>query len=62
MDNLDYYLEIDRTSFEIDVQVITYIMIDTEIDRIICSFNQEKVFLFSMSNRGSRNFYNKLDR
>jgi len=49
-------------AFEIDVRVITYIMIDTEIDRIICSFNQEKVFLFSMSNRGSRNFYNKLDR
>jgi hypothetical protein len=42
------------------VQLLPWVfIIDTEIDRIVYSFNQEKIFLFSMSKHGSRNFYNK---
>ncbi|MFS7894200.1 hypothetical protein Hanom_Chr00s065733g01786951 [Helianthus anomalus] len=35
-------------AFEMDVRVIIYIMSDAEIDRVICSFIQEKVFLVCM--------------
>jgi len=35
-------------AFEMDARVMIYIMSDREIDRVICSFIQEKVFLVCM--------------
>lgn len=35
-------------AIEIDGRVMIYIMSDTEMDRFICSFIQEKVFLVCM--------------
>lgn len=35
-------------ALEMDVRVKIYIMSDTEIDRVICFFSQEKAFLVCM--------------